>query len=105
MLRCSRACWLASGTSWRKPSARRVREESRAALSLATGVEVYRIGLRVLPEAIMKEAADDGSSHMDFAAVVSAVWRLQDVWGHASTAADYKESRESFLSRERQRAA
>jgi hypothetical protein len=72
---------------------------------LAVLVEFYRVGLRVLWEAVMQACGGEGVPGEDLADAVRTVWRLQDVWVQTMTDAYYKESRETILSRERERSA
>jgi hypothetical protein len=67
--------------------------------------EFYRVGLRVLWEAVLEACGGEGTPGEEVAGAVSAVWRLQDLWVHSMTDAYYKESRETILSRERERSA
>jgi DNA-directed RNA polymerase specialized sigma24 family protein len=72
---------------------------------LAMLVEFYRVGLRVLWEAVLPAFGGEGAPGEELASAVSAVWRLQDVWAHSMTDAYHRESRETILSRERERSA
>ncbi len=72
---------------------------------LAMLVECYRVGLRVLWEAVLQACGGESVPDGELAGATWAVWRLQDVWVQSMTAAYYKESRETILSRERQRSA
>jgi DNA-directed RNA polymerase specialized sigma24 family protein len=74
-------------------------------LPLAMLVEFYRVGLRVLWEAVLEACGGESAPGDDLAAAVLTVWRLQDVWVHSMTDAYYKESRETILCRERERSA
>jgi hypothetical protein len=72
---------------------------------LAMLVEFYRVGLRVLWEAVLQACGGDDVPNDQLAGAVSTVWRLQDVWVQAMTSAYHKESREVIVSRERERSA
>jgi DNA-directed RNA polymerase specialized sigma24 family protein len=74
-------------------------------MPLAMLGEFYRVGLRVLWEAVLQASAEECVPTEEIPGAVSAVWRLQDVWVHSMTDAYHKESRETILSRERERSA
>jgi hypothetical protein len=70
-------------------------------MPLAVLVECYRVGLRVLWEAVLQACSGESMPEDELAGATCAVWRLQDVWVQSMTAAHYKESREMILSRDR----
>ena len=74
-------------------------------MPLAILMEFYRLGMRVLWEAVLQTRGGKGVPGEELADAVWAVWRLQDAWVQSMTGAYYKESREMIRSQEREKSA
>jgi DNA-directed RNA polymerase specialized sigma24 family protein len=89
----------------RAVSAAHGRVSADEGMPLAILMEFYRLGMRVLWEAVLQACGEKGMPGERLADAVWSVWRLQDVWVHSMTDAYYKASREMIRSRERERSA
>jgi len=73
---------------------------------LAPLLDRYRVGLRALLEAVLREGRGEDRLDRDrFARAASAVWSLHDIWVQGMTEAYRKAAHEKIQARERERSA
>ena len=73
---------------------------------LAPLIDRYRMGLRVLWEAVLREGRGEDRLDRDrLARAASGVWSLHDIWVQGMTDAYHKAAHEKALARERERSA
>ena len=90
----------------RRVAADQGRTGAGQAIPLALLIDRYRVGLRVLWEAVLRGGGGEDRLDRDrLARAASAVWSLHDIWVQGTTDAYHQAAHEKALARERERSA